>query len=501
MKISVQSKLPAGGHEKLVAAIDPGENRRLFKMETAKGFDGWRDVTRRQKQGELKKGYLGAGEQPVLFLPGAVARQWGEGDNLRVLGARALDAAADRDADELIVLLDSDAGAQALPLIAEGLGLRAYRFDKYKHGGKKKPGKPEQVTLIVGEKHLTEARRIVREKLRIMESVDGARDLVNEPGSVATPAMIETLARAVARKAGLKITVLQAAELQKQGYEGLLTVGHASPVPPRMVILRHDPAASAGKGSGGRRRAAQAGGVHLGLLGKGVTFDTGGVSLKPSKGMWEMKGDMAGAAATLYAMEAIARAKVKLPVTGILCLAHNAIDGTAVLPGDIFTAKNGKTVHVDNTDAEGRLILTDGMWRMGEEKVTHLVDMATLTGAAARALGPALSALFSNDPLGERVRRAGDQSGEPCWPLPLVEAYREWLDHDMADLNNVSSKAGAGATTAALFLREFVPEGVEWVHLDIAGSFLVDSNFKYYRPGATGVMVRTMLTLAEELAG
>jgi leucyl aminopeptidase len=199
-------------------------------------------------------------------------------------------------------------------------------------------------------------------------------------------------------------------------------------------------------------------------------------------------------------MEAIARLKPPLRVTAVVCTAQNYVDSRSIVPGDIMRARNGKTIHIDNTDAEGRLVLTDGLWRMGEEKVTHLVDLATLTGAIVRALGSSLSGAFGNDDFADRVARIAGDCGEPCWRMPMVEEYRDLLDCDVADLNNIGSTPNGGAISAALFLREFVPEGIHWTHLDIAGTFLVDKGWKYFGAGATGVMVRTLTGLAEAMA-
>ena len=166
----------------------------------------------------------------------------------------------------------------------------------------------------------------------------------------------------------------------------------------------------------------------------------------------------------------------------------------------MIKGRNGKFIHVDNTDAEGRLILTDGLWRMGEEKVTHLVDIATLTGACVRALGTAISGVLGNDAFADEVAAVAETQGEPCWRLPLVEEYIEWMKTDVADINNINGNGLAGASTAGLFLREFLPEGIHWAHLDIAGTFIADASWKYYRPGATGIMVRTLTALAEKMA-
>jgi leucyl aminopeptidase len=233
-------------------------------------------------------------------------------------------------------------------------------------------------------------------------------------------------------------------------------------------------------------------------VGKGITFDSGGISLKPGDKMWEMKGDMAGAAAVLYTMRALGRIKPEVKVVGVLCCAENFPDANAQRPGDIFTAKNGKSIMVDNTDAEGRLVLTDGMARAGEEGATHLIDIATLTGAVVRALGPSVAGIMGTDrDLIQRVIRSGEHHGEAFWELPLVEEYRESLKSPYADLNNIAAGGVAGAITAGLFLREFVPENVKWAHLDIAGPMFKDKDWKYYEPGALAFGLKTLVDVCE----
>jgi leucyl aminopeptidase len=235
-------------------------------------------------------------------------------------------------------------------------------------------------------------------------------------------------------------------------------------------------------------------------VGKGVTFDTGGISIKPASDMWRMKGDMAGSAAVLGAMLVIARLRPAVPVTMLVPSALNAVDAHSILPGDVLRARNGKTVMVDNTDAEGRLILMDALYEAGESGATHCVDIATLTGACSRALGPAVSGLFANDDdLAELLTAQGRLYGEEFWRLPLVEEYLPMLKNDTADLNNIGNNGTAGAIIAALFLKEFVKPGQKWAHLDIAGTGLPSKPRKGMPPGATGVGVRTLASLARAL--
>jgi leucyl aminopeptidase len=259
-----------------------------------------------------------------------------------------------------------------------------------------------------------------------------------------------------------------------------------------MVTLGYD----GSKAKPSSKRAAP----HFVMVGKGVTFDTGGISIKPSPGMWEMKSDMAGAGTVLGALCAIAVLKLPIKASAVLCLAENRPGNAAVLPGDIFTAKNGKTIMVDNTDAEGRLILTDGLAEAGALGATHIVDLATLTGAIVRAIGPSIAGMFSNDAgFTQTMFQAAESAGEKFCVLPLEEEYREYLDDPVADMKNVG-KQEAGAITAALFLQEFVPAQTAWSHWDIAGTAFTTSPWKYYRPGGTGWGVKTLVEVARALS-
>jgi leucyl aminopeptidase len=253
-----------------------------------------------------------------------------------------------------------------------------------------------------------------------------------------------------------------------------------------MVILQYKPKRKADK--------------HLCLLGKGIVFDSGGICLKPAQDMWTMKADMSGAAACLYAMKALALRKPAFPVTAILCLAENLPDSRAARPGDIFRAANGKSVHVENTDAEGRLVLSDGLCMAGRLKATHIVDLATLTGACVIALGEKIAGLMGNNRgLIDKLMKASEITGENLWPLPLPEFYRENLDIYCADINNVGVNRNGGALNGGIFLKEFVPEGAAWAHLDIAGPAFFEKKWKYYAEGATGFGVRLLVELMKIL--
>lgn len=486
MQINVASKIPEPIAGSIAAWIDLGGSKGLAAKATVQGHPGWADIERRAAGAPLSKAYLSASSAQLYALPVSSQKYGPTPEKIKSLAAAALAKARARGADSLVYYLDAAKGGDYAADVAEGIALADYNFDKYQSNGGDDEKTGPSITFVVPSSVRAKVKRAVDARLALADSVNRARDLVNEPGSVATPAELEARALAVAEAGGLEMYVLDAKQLRKEGYEGLLKVGRGGEVPPRMIVMRYHPS---------RAKAAP----HLGLLGKGITFDTGGISMKPPAKMWEMKGDMAGAAAVIYAMEAIARAKPKIRVTAIIVTAQNYVDSKAILPGDIMRGRNGKTVHIDNTDAEGRLVLTDGLWRAGEEEITHLVDVATLTGAIVRALGTSMSGAFGNDRFADQVTKVANDTGEACWRLPLVDEYKDLLKNDVADLNNIGGP-NAGSITAALFLREFLPDGISWTHLDIAGTFLNSKRAKYMGPGATGVMVRTFANLAERMA-
>jgi leucyl aminopeptidase len=382
------------------------------------------------------------------------------------------------------VVVNTKDAAPFVGKAVEGAVLGTYVFDRYRQEKDDFFAKDASLTIFVHKDHEADAEARKSRYLWVSENVNRARDLINEPGAVVTPELFAREAAEVAREVDLESEILDPAALEARGYNGILRVGAGSQHPGRMIVLRLVP-----------RKASK---ETVAIVGKGITFDTGGISLKPGEKMSEMKGDMAGAAATLFAMRALGRLRPQLKVVGILCCAENMPDARAQRPGDILMAKNGKSIQVDNTDAEGRLVLTDGLARAGEEGATHILDIATLTGAVIRALGPSVAGVMGNDPeLVQRVIRSGSNHGEAFWELPLVEEYRESLKTPFADINNIAVGGLAGAITAGLFLREFVPEGAAWAHLDIAGPMFRDKDWKYYETGAIGFGVKTLVDLCE----
>jgi leucyl aminopeptidase len=411
-------------------------------------------------------------------------KSWNLWENVKTFAARGLRLARDYRHARVAIVMNSAAAAPLVGKVAEGATIGAYTFDRYKQEKDEFLAKEAQLTILVHPEHSADAEARKARYVWVSENVNRCRDIINEPGSVCTPEYLADRASEVAKEVGLEIEVLDPAGLKARGYQGCLRVGAGSSHPPRMVILRHVPRKSSKE--------------TIALVGKGITFDTGGISLKPGDHMWEMKGDMAGAGAVLYSMRALGRLAPDVKVVGILCCAENFPDANAQRPGDIFTAKNGKSIVVDNTDAEGRLVLTDGLYRAGEEGATHVVDIATLTGACVRALGPSVAGVLGTDrELIRRVIRSGENHGEAFWELPLVEEYRDGLKTPYADINNIAGGGLAGAITAALFLREFVPKGLAWAHLDIAGPMFKEKDWKYYEAGALGFGLKTLVDLCE----
>ncbi len=408
------------------------------------------------------------------------------GERLRIAAGHAYEAARSRAAASVTLLLDR-AGADDVRALLEGLYYADYAFNAYKSEPAKRI--ETEVVVRVKDSERKSALAALTETEITFAHMRNLRDWVNTPGSDLDPVAFAAIAVKMAKKHGLTVKVRDEKQLQAEGYLGLWTVGKGSDRPPRMVTLEYK-GAKKGKATD-----------KLCIVGKGVTFDTGGISLKPPTSMWEMKCDMAGAATTLAALCAIADLKIPANVSAVLCLAENRPGNASVLPGDIFKARNGKTVMVDNTDAEGRLVLSDGLYEAGTLGATHIINLATLTGAVVRALGTAMTGLFANDEgFAKAIRKAGAAHGEKFWELPLEAEYREWMDDPTADMKNVTSKGEAGAITAGLFLQEFVPEGAKWSHWDIAGTAFVTSPWKYVKSGATGFGLKTLIEMARKLA-
>jgi leucyl aminopeptidase len=354
--------------------------------------------------------------------------------------------------EKALVVLEGLSEKQAAA-VASGAALRNYQFAKYKG---KKPDSPkllEALTFVTPSP--TKAKAAFADYAALAEGVHLARDLVNEPANVLHPAEFARRAQALT-KAGVKVEILTPTQMKKLGMGALLGVAQGSPFEPRLVVMRWD---------GGPKGEAP-----VAFVGKGVTFDTGGVSIKPSAGMEDMKGDMGGAAAVTGLMLALARRKAKCNVIGAIGVVENAVDGAAQRPGDVVKSMSGQTIAVLNTDAEGRLVLADVLWYVQDRfKPKFMVNLATLTGAIMVALGKEHAGLFSNnDELSARLTAAGLETGERLWRMPLGPEYDKAIDSDIADMKNIGNRFG-GAITGAQFIQRFVNK-VPWAHLDIAGT-------------------------------
>ncbi|MGH2532588.1 MAG: leucyl aminopeptidase [Thermomicrobiales bacterium] len=402
----------------------------------------------------------------------------------RALAAGSI-AARDVGARSVVATAPSADGLDAsrvLAAAAEGAALATYRFTRYHGTARKENSAPKEIETLTfaGALDAIAGAAALARAAAIAGAVTLARDLVNEPASVLNPLTMEAHARAVAEEHGLEIKVLGPKEMDAHGMGAIRAVGKGSNSEPRLIHLVYRP------------EGATAGTRQIGIVGKCITFDTGGYSIKPHDGMLEMKTDMAGGAAVLGAMTALKALGCRHVVHGVLCAAENMISGEAFRPGDILTAMNGVTIEILSTDAEGRLVLADGLVYTARQGVQELIDLATLTGAAVVALGDGTTALFANDDaLAERLQSAATVTGERLWRMPLTEALEEKIKGDVGDLKNSGGRQG-GAITAALFLQHFC-EGVPWAHLDIAGAARAPKSTGYTPKGATGVGVRTLL--------
>jgi leucyl aminopeptidase len=365
--------------------------------------------------------------------------------------------------------------------ITEGSLLGLYRFRK--HITKEDESRAVSELLIV-EREAAKLPALERGCIRghvVAEATNQARDWINEPANYMTPTEMAKIAKKLAKENRLGLTVLNREQMEKEGMGSLLGVSRGSCQPPKLIILSY---------AGDKKSRNRAG-----FIGKGITFDSGGISIKPAENMAEMKGDMAGAAAVMAAISAIAQLKLKINVTAIIPATENLPGGNALKPGDILTAMNGKTIEVVNTDAEGRLTLADALAYAVKQGISPLVDIATLTGACHVALGDICSGIFGNsDELLDKIVKAGAEAGERLWQMPMYEEYKEQNKSDVADIKNSGGRYG-GAITAAQFLAEFAGK-TPWAHIDIAGTSMTEKERGYLVKGATGVCVRTLVNYA-----
>ncbi|MEO5875326.1 MAG: leucyl aminopeptidase [Streptosporangiaceae bacterium] len=427
--------------------------------------------------GELVKlPALGALTAPVLVAVGLGGTYDAEGLRRAAGAATRSLAGSAKAALALPARTVEEAGA-----VATGALLGNYSYDRYRTSEPK--GTLSELVLVTD----TEATAVADRAETLGRALFLVRDLVNTPPSDLTPEDFADVAERVAGESGLALEVLDEKALVDGGYGGIAGVGQGSVNPPRLVRLAY-----------GHPEATKT----VVFVGKGITFDTGGLSLKPAEGMDWMKSDMGGAAAVLGALQAIAAFKPKVNVIGYLAIAENMPSGTAQRPSDVISIYGGKTVEVLNTDAEGRLVMADALVRSGEDEPDLIIDVATLTGAQLVALGTRTTGIMANDDdVREKVVAAAGRAGEAAWGMPLPDELRKGLDSPVADIANISSDRWGGMLTAGVFLKEFVPEGVHWAHLDIAGpSFHKGEAYGYTPRGGTGAATRTLVQIAEDVA-
>ncbi|MEY4347907.1 MAG: hypothetical protein RIS43_326 [Actinomycetota bacterium] len=386
-----------------------------------------------------------------------------------------------------LAIVVGESNVDAVGAVSEGALLGAYTFNEFREfSASATRDAVKAIVIITNAARDAVVADAVARAITVSAAVNTARDLANTPPGHLPPAEVAAHARKLATKHKLSIEILNEKQLEAKGYGGITGVGQGSVNPPRLIRLGYKPTKSV---------------AHITFVGKGITFDTGGISIKPHLGMHEMKADMSGAAAVLSAVAAIAELKLPVQVTAFAACAENMPGGAAQRPGDVVTAYGGRTVEVLNTDAEGRLVLMDALVRAQEEKPHLIIDVATLTGAAVVALGRRIAAVLSpHDDLRDYVVDAAKRSGESMWPLPMPSEYRPRLDSSVADIANIAEPLGS-TLYGALFLQDFVEKKQKWAHLDIAApAFNSEGPFDYTPKGATGSSVRTLVTIAEDVA-
>ncbi len=471
--ITLSSSIPASATAVDVPTPSNMVNRLPAAMKRAaklQGFEG--------KLGQTL--VLAGGDGPVQVLVGVGPSREVTPDKVRRAAAAYARVVA-RHRSVVCTIAAGVGGVEAPEAVAaatEGIRLASYRFNEYRDASAlKAPVNLSKVVLVAKGRGL--AAHLATANARV-DAVELARDLGNEPGGHLTPDEFVKRARRALRGSGVRMTVWDEEQIRSERLGGVLAVNQGSEHPPRFVTLRYRPASGSPKAS-------------VALVGKGVTFDSGGLSLKPAQGMMSMKIDMAGGAAVLAVMTALKAHKVPVEVTAYIPLTDNMTGGDAQRPGDVFTARNGKTVEVLNTDAEGRLILADALSIAAESEPDAIIDIATLTGSASAALGTGYAALMAtDDKLAGRIEAASGRTGEKVWRLPLPAEYRPQLDSTVADLKNIGSGPYGGALVAGLFLKEFAGSK-PWAHIDLGMSAIADTERGVVVKGATGFGVRALL--------
>jgi leucyl aminopeptidase len=480
--------LVATGAESIAAAFD-GRLVETLALLGATGATG--EVTKVATLGTVTAPVLlavGLGAEPSGALPPPETLRRAAGAAVRALTGTSSIALA-------LPVDDPDAGGgplDALRALAEGALLGSYRFAGYKTApvpARRAPARA--VAILVPEAASAAAAAEIERAAVVAAAVARTRDWVNTPPNDLRPPAFAEQAVAAATAAGLDVEVLDDIQLRDGGYGGITAVGQGSEAPPRLVRLAYTPA------------VPDSAGTRIALVGKGVTFDSGGVSIKPAQGMWEMKSDMAGAAAVISTMIAIAALRPAAAVVGYAPMAENMVSGSAYRPGDVVTMYGGKRVEVLNTDAEGRMILGDAIARACEDRPDYLIETSTLTGGQVIALGKRVAGVMGTEEVCEMVRAAGERVGEPAWPMPLPHDVRKGMDSEVADISQVNAgmdRAGQ-MLQGGIFLSEFVADGIGWAHIDVAGpAYHSGEPTGYWSKGGTGVPVRTLIELIETVA-
>jgi len=474
-----KDKISDDKNVKTIDSLLAGAISRLVKSGEIKGKSG--EVTVIHTLGKIKPERIvigGMGKQQE-FVPDVIRRSV----------AAACKGLINKGIKEMVVIFPDGAAGQLdcslmAQLVTEGGILGSWSFNKYITGDDQ-PAGIESLVLAAGGFSADEVQKGIDKGIIMAEAANLARDMVNEPGNCLTPSDMAAIAEQVARDNGLEISVLDKAKMEELGMRAVLAVAQGSANQPRFIIMKY--------------RGTAASDIDLALVGKAVTFDSGGISIKPSEKMENMKTDMAGGASVIAAIQAIARLKLTINAVALIAAVENLPSGTAQRPGDVVRSMSGKTIEVISTDAEGRMTLADVLTYAVNLGAERIIDVATLTGACVVALGEVATGAFTNNQdLVELVKKAGDEAGEYMWQMPMYNEYKEQYKSDVADMKNVGGRE-AGAVTAALFLGEFAGSK-PWVHLDIAGTSETSRDRGYWKKGGTGVPVRTLINLANHLA-
>lgn len=466
------------GSLKSLNALVGGGIAAVIKSEAFKGEKGQTALLRFTPKGKVKARslmLLGVGPKAEYSIPEVAAAAGCATRYLRTRNNKNFAFLPRHDGPPVAV-------AQAA---AQGFVTSQFELDKYKTKDKKQKVVSKLVLCIEGAK-LPDIKNGLERGRVIGESMNFTRDLANEPPNILTPTEMARRAQDMAKETGLKCEILDEAKMEKLGMGSLLSVSKGSEQPAKLIVLRYSPETSTGKD-----------GDLLALVGKGITFDTGGISLKPGEGMDAMKYDMSGGATVIGTMRAIALLKPTVPVLGVVAAVENMPDGKASRPSDVVTASNGKTIEILNTDAEGRLILADAVAYAEQQGANRIVDMATLTGAVIIALGDQNTGIMGNDQeLVDEIITLGKENGEGFWQLPVSKEYSKQIKSDIADIKNIGPRGKAGTIMGAVFIQEFVDKA-KWAHLDIAGTAWSDSVKPHQAKGPTGVAIRTLISLVE----